>query len=256
MNDVVRLHQIAQMARRAKTCAVTHAVRCASVRDGIVSTDPLSELYRLTHGSAEGRDEAIDRYAFAVPCEEALEAVVAAAPHGVVEVGAGTGYWARLLDRRGIEVVAFDAAPAPSPTNSWFSRAERWFTVHTGDASEAARFPERCLLIVWPTRNETWAGEALAGYYTAGGETVVYVGEPPGGQTGDDLFHRRLGTLAFCAQCRWGDLDRPCVCGVDPLFEQVLEVPIPTWAGCVDRLSIHHRVRPRTVRRWRGAMRS
>src|SRR5262245_42795815 len=119
---------------------MTHAGRSAAVRDGHMTTDPLNDLYRVTGGSEQGRSEAIDRYAFAVPSDEALDAIVASAPHGVIEVGAGTGYWASLLDRRGVAVAAFDAAPAPSLGNTWFARSEQWFPVQAGDGSEAARF--------------------------------------------------------------------------------------------------------------------
>lgn len=35
-------------------------------------------------------------YAWAIPSPEALLAIKAASPKGVVEIGAGTGYWAML----------------------------------------------------------------------------------------------------------------------------------------------------------------
>jgi hypothetical protein len=36
-------------------------------------------------------------YAFALPTDEALGAIAAVSPDGVVELGAGPGFWARLL---------------------------------------------------------------------------------------------------------------------------------------------------------------
>jgi hypothetical protein len=50
-------------------------------------------------------------YTLSVPTEPALGAIAEASPHGVVEVGAGTGYWARLLHDCGVDVVAYDLAP-------------------------------------------------------------------------------------------------------------------------------------------------
>ena len=51
-------------------------------------------------------------YAWAVPSLEALEMIQRSVDHnglqGVIEIGAGTGYWAMQLQRRGIDVVAFD----------------------------------------------------------------------------------------------------------------------------------------------------
>ena len=52
-------------------------------------------------------------FAHAVPSAEALDAV-AALDTPVVEIGAGTGYWAALLEQRGVDVVALGgAAGAP-----------------------------------------------------------------------------------------------------------------------------------------------
>ena len=77
--------------------------------------NPLLEA-RRRHG-AIGRDhplrqQLVRRYAYGIPTTEALDAVAAAAPSGIVEVGAGTGYWARLLHDRGVEVVALRPPPA------------------------------------------------------------------------------------------------------------------------------------------------
>ena len=47
--------------------------------------------------------------AFAVPSERALDLLASYAP--LVEMGAGTGYWARLLQLRGVQVAAFDSVP-------------------------------------------------------------------------------------------------------------------------------------------------
>ena len=45
-------------------------------------------------------------FAFGVPSEEICEAIAAHTP--IVELGAGTGYWAAMLARRGADVPAFD----------------------------------------------------------------------------------------------------------------------------------------------------
>lgn len=55
------------------------------------------------------------KYAFAVPNERALQVIAYYSP--VVEVGAGTGYWAGLLRKRGVEVIAVDIAPPATSHN-------------------------------------------------------------------------------------------------------------------------------------------
>ncbi|EKX39850.1 hypothetical protein GUITHDRAFT_143229 [Guillardia theta CCMP2712] len=50
-------------------------------------------------------------YAWSVPCEEALRSIAQASPNGILELGAGTGYWASLLRSRGVPVVCYDRVP-------------------------------------------------------------------------------------------------------------------------------------------------
>jgi hypothetical protein len=50
-------------------------------------------------------------YSWGIPTNEALDAVSNASPAGVIEVGAGTGYWAMLLQNRGVDIIAYDRTP-------------------------------------------------------------------------------------------------------------------------------------------------
>ena len=95
--------------------------------------------------------EVLRRYGFAVPTDAALDAIVACSPRGVLELGAGTGHWAALLARRGVDVVAYDVAPPPSPANAWFAGVQPWHDVHHGDERVVEECAERSLLLVWPT---------------------------------------------------------------------------------------------------------
>jgi len=51
-------------------------------------------------------EEAQEKYAWAIPNEKALMAISEFAP--IIEMGAGAGYWARLLRDRGVEIEAYD----------------------------------------------------------------------------------------------------------------------------------------------------
>jgi hypothetical protein len=195
--------------------------------------------------SPEGwdRDAWIARYAFAVPTEEALRTVADASPGGVVEVGAGTGWWAHLLAERGVDVVAFDADPPPSPTSKWFAGSAPWHPVGRADESVVADHPGRTLLLVWPTRNEDWGGDAVARFAAAGGERLAYAGEAVGGRTGDDRLHALLGDLDRCWRCAYGVEDALCVCGVRPLWRRTATVELPHWDGYGDDLHLYERDR-------------
>lgn len=216
--------------------------------------DAFTAAEGLRDGGAEARSATIAKYGFAIPTEEALEQIGRVSPAGVVEVGAGTGYWAYLLSRRNVDVEAFDIEPAPSAANGWFAGTSPWHRVQRGDHSIVRRFPQRTLLIVWPTKNEVWASAAVEEYHDAGGDCVVFVGEVGGGRTGDDVFHARLGELGPCHQCTYGVPTSPCTCDIVELWSRQTTVVLPHWPGFDDNLYVYarsdrHRSRRKRSRR-------
>lgn len=233
--------------------------------DAIGSANPLLDEWEaadLGHPDPQLRSRLLSRYSFAIPTETALTSVAGETTKaGILEIGAGTGYWAHLLEQHGVDVLASDTAPAPSRSNRWFAGSQPWTDVVAADHRIVARHADRTLLIVWPTKNEVWAAEALQLYWDAGGQTVVYVGELPGGRTGDDLFHALLGEYDRCWGCSFGIVTMPCVCGVSPRFRRVRRVTLPHWPGFSDDLLIYRRitdgvqlqpsVQRRGARRWR-----
>jgi hypothetical protein len=220
--------------------------------------NPLLDAFNRTMSSLDDRDDArrqlIAKYGFAIPTDQALEAIGRCSPAGVVEIGAGTGYWARALQLRGVDVAAFDVHPPPSPQNPWFAGTQPWHAVQRGDHDVVGSLPERTLLIVWPTKNEIWPALAVERYHEAGGSCVVYVGEGPGRHTGDDVFHALLGELTTCAQCRYGSTASPCICGVEARWRRIQTIALPHWPGYDDDLRIYARhAPPRASGRWRRA---
>lgn len=159
------------------------------------------------------RDELVRKYSWAIPSAEAVAAIVERGP--VVELGAGTGYWAMMVAAAGGDVIAFDRAPAGVADNH-FTGSDRWFDVRVGDESVAADFPERTLLLCWPPYDDPFAYDALSVYR---GSTVAYVGEGFGGCTADDRFHGLL----------------------EAKFDCVSEVRIPRWYGIHDTLTFWER---------------
>ena len=183
----------------------------------------------------------IRRYGFAVPSRAALDLVAAHSPAGIVEIGAGTGYWARLLYERGVDVVAYDIAPPPAETNPWFAGQPPWYPVHEGTEQRVLKHPDRTLLLVWPTRNENWAADAAQLHLDGGGEYLVYVGEEPGGRTGDLRLHALLGLVDGCLACAYGILTAPCTCGVTERWRLVRRLDLPMWHGEDQRLYLFTR---------------
>jgi hypothetical protein len=212
-------------------------------------------LLEIWQASPQGADRhrLTKQYAWAIPSDEALDLIASLGP--VLELGAGTGYWAALLADRGVEVVAYDLfPPTVDDMNGWHDKAGTFFHVRQGGAEKASEHADCTLFLCWPPASptrmcigceppdpENWtrlekdgttvwhkpgvethlAYEALTNYEKAGGSTLVYVGEPPGGVTGGDLFFGHL-------EDGWE-------------VEQIVD--IPCWPGLNDRMVVYRRRR-------------
>ena len=157
------------------------------------------------------RGEAVRKWAWAVPNEEAIE-VLRLWP--TVEIGAGTGYWASLVAASGGDIIAYDREPY---SNRYCEG--RHFEVQKGGTRVVEQHADRSLFICWPPYNKCIAQLALKAFRRAGGYRFVYVGEPEYGCTGDRAFFK--------------ELDRHWV--------QQKIVEIPQWDGVHDYMWVYTR---------------
>lgn len=160
------------------------------------------------------RQEWTAAYAWAIPSEEALATIKKYGP--IVEIGAGTGYWAHLLRQRGVDILAYDRNPPPNEGNFHHKNAKCWTTVEHGGPGIAAAHSDRTLFLCWPPYDTPMAADCLAAYT---GKTVIYIGESWGGCTGDNKFFAEL----------------------DANWEQVEEVDIPQYSWIHDYLYVYRR---------------
>ena len=167
------------------------------------------------------RDPLVREFAWAVPSDEAIAAIAELSP--IIEVGAGTGYWAMLLQQAGADVLAFDIAPPDKSSNS-YRHTKTWFPVQQGDASVAALHPDRTLMLCWPNYSDSFAFDCLSAYQ---GDRLVFIGEGNGGCTGSEEFFVLLAA-------EW---------------TLQSEVMLPQWAGIHDYLSIYHRTKTLSKRK-------
>ena len=169
-------------------------------------------------GDDDGRGQAdrhvlVDRYAWAIPTDEAIAALAELSP--LVEIGAGRGYWAHLLRQAGADIIAYDRQPRGG--NVWHARTTKpWTSVLPGTHRMTIKHPDRALFLCWPPYDNPMASRALRLY---NGSTVAYVGEGSWGCTADSSFHEAL-------EVGW---------------RTVREVTLPQWEGIHDRLTIHKR---------------
>jgi hypothetical protein len=128
-------------------------------------------------------------YAYAIPNRKAIEALVAWSP--LVEMGAGTGYWAKVIHESGGRIAAFDIDPPPDPKNA-FDFCRLHYPVQQGTVEILNAFPEidrHTLFLCWPPNRSCLASEALRAFR---GRRVAYIGEGLGGRTADFEFHQEL----------------------------------------------------------------
>ncbi len=121
---------------------------------------------------AAGLIDLAQRYSYVLPDDRALAALARLGP--LVEVGAGTGYWASRLRARGVDIVAIDQAPPDGERlNRYHARTVTWTEVIAGEQTMLTRYSDRALLLCWPPFFSS-LGECLA-YYT--GNVVAVVGD-------------------------------------------------------------------------------
>ncbi|GEM_PF-380657 len=182
-----------------------------------ISNPYLAEFYatRTAQDCFDRRQQLCQRYAWAIPNDKALSTLAANQP--LVEVGAGTGYWAHLLEQRGVKIVAYDIQPVPSQGNTYHQTAGKsWADVRQGDETVVREYPASTLFLSWPPDTNQCAFNALRLFR---GDRLIYVGEGPGGCTASREFH---------------DL-------VARQWKLVEKVEIPQWTGTYDALFVYAR---------------
>lgn len=128
------------------------------------------------------RDTLTDTYSWSIVTSDALDRVAAfTGGRGVVDFGAGNGYWAYLLTGRGENVVAIDNWAAGKPERLWHP-------VQTGSYELLAGTEGRVLLLSWPPRFTPMALRAAEAWE---GSRLIYAGEILRG-TADPPFHKEL----------------------------------------------------------------
>lgn len=139
------------------------------------------------------RNKLVLAYSWAVPNREALGAIAQYTPNNeVVEMGAGTGYWAYLLSQMSITVYAWDK----NPYHNRHCDAH-WGDVMPGGPEKLSRFSNIPMLLVWPPYDDDMATKSLLAYK---GNTLIYVGEGEWGCCANDSFFDAL-------HCEWKEVE-------------------------------------------------
>jgi hypothetical protein len=161
------------------------------------------------------RDHFVRRFAWAVPTDEALQAIAKFSP--IVEIGAGTGYWAWLLRRDyNVDILPYDHEPPQNSTENHYRHTRTFVPVLKGGPRKAKQFPQHALFLCWPPYRTSMADDCVRLY---AGKHVIYIGEGHGGCNANDAFFERL----------------------EKDFEKIDDIAIPQWNGLHDALTIWKR---------------
>ena len=178
-------------------------------------------------------------FAWAVPNEAALNAI-ASLNQPILEIGAGTGYWAWLLTQRNVNIVAYDLADSHAGEKDRF----RHSLVQDGGVEKVSRkeYAGHALMLCWPdivgdeaTTDADRGAFGLDTLQAYKGKTVIYIGElgpnvcrtakgwgdtfPSGGSSSSAAFQEELHSN----------------------FELVKRVALPNWPPYNSHLTIWSR---------------
>jgi hypothetical protein len=140
-------------------------------------------------------------YAYGVPSPETVKWIRGVAEgRRLIEPGAGRGYWASRLSASDVEVLAFDSQPPGLESNPSFPNAgaktrATWYEVYRAERLReiSPSNSDSVLFLCWPPGWEnSMASEALADFEESEGKCLIYIGEPPGGKTGNSVFFSAL----------------------------------------------------------------
>ncbi|MBS1722787.1 MAG: hypothetical protein JSS66_07385 [Armatimonadetes bacterium] len=194
---------------------------CTPALSAISAVSPVIGDVLLTVNTWQTRDRCLEQYGFAVPSQEAIELLATLSP--LVEMGAGLGYWASLVEALGADIVAYDKYVNKRGKVKLYSSTKYgkpFLPVHKGTTEVLELHADRTLFMCWPPYDSPMASDTLQAYLDHGGQTVVHVGEGPGGCTGDDRF---FGLL-------------------EEHMEETQTLDIPRWPGIRDYLSVWRRL--------------
>lgn len=166
------------------------------------------------HDGYMARTNFVQEVSFAVPCAEAISLIASYGP--VLEGGAGTGFWASLLSNFGCDVLACDF-----PAGQQYGQPiGRYHPIVPIAAEEAVQLhSDRNLLLVWPSKGEEWATDAVRNLLP--GRFLFLVSESKG--------------RAVAANSLFDLLEED--------FECLTAIEIPRWPGIHDFLSVHRKMR-------------
>jgi hypothetical protein len=158
------------------------------------------------------REDFATQFGFGVPSQDILRAIIRHSTR-IVEIGSGTGFWARLLSDAGADIIATN----PEIEDKYAFTIGTYFKTLSMEATEAVlAHPDRDVLCIWPCYDENWAASAIRAMIP--GRILFYIGEDYG-CTADEDFRDVL----------------------EQDFERIDHQPMPQFPGLHDELFVYRK---------------
>jgi hypothetical protein len=109
----------------------------------------------------------------------------------VLEVGAGLGLWARLLELRGVNIVATDAMKGSHYDDDKIQNRYCDVKRLTADAALEEYRGRNVLLLIWPSKQDSMAYDTLSSFT---GHKLIFIGEERDGVTANEAFYDLLNS--------------------------------------------------------------
>jgi hypothetical protein len=152
----------------------------------------------------------LKKYSFAIPNEEAIHVIKdISLDYPVIELGAGAGYWAYLIQQIGGNITPYDIG-------DWFW-GNQWTHIHQSNEEILIGKKDISLFLCWPPYDEDMGYNCLKLFE---GPIFIYVGEGPFG---------------CCANRKFFDL-------LDEEWTPELSISIPQWPGIHDSLVVYKKL--------------
>lgn len=180
---------------------------------------PEAEQYVNVFPEHVRREYFTQNYGWSVPSEDSMQELKNFIGNDtVLEVGAGYGLWAKLMQEIGVKIIPTtrknhpdDLYHVPNPNLS-FTDVEDIESLNS-----IKKYPNaNVLMMIWPPYDDTMAYQSLKSF---NGNKLIYVGEGSGGCTGCDKFHGLLNK-------KW---------------KLVKNINIPRWVGIHDYIMLYER---------------
>jgi hypothetical protein len=186
----------------------------------------------------------MDRYAWAIPDERALRICAFYSP--LVEMGAGAGYWARLLRERDdkVTITAFDRHVGEN-TKAAGVQVKPFTVVNKGGPDLLANYPNATLLLIYPDdheqEDEEHCGEtplSVASLQNFQGDTVIHVGEWLGSTLTVSMEGQGMPDQPY----PWGRSTSPeFQVMLEAQFHKILQIELPNWGSVRNCLTVWKR---------------